>query len=69
MKRIQSILDTNYDKMEEFEKKISVTIDKIEALNQGVKSAENIKRMLDNFEKLYEKNVLYGTQADVSFVH
>ena len=53
--RIQSILDTNYDKMEEFEKKISVTIDKIEALNQGVKSAENIKRMLDNFEKLYEK--------------
>lgn len=53
--RIQSILDMNYDKMEEIEKKIFVTLDKIEALNQGVKSAENIKRMLDNFEKLYEK--------------
>lgn len=53
--RIQSILDMKYDKMEEIEKKIFVTLDKIEALNQGVKSAENIKRMLDNFEKLYEK--------------
>ena len=53
--KIQSALDDSYDKVDEVEKKISIVIGKIEAVNKGVRAADNIEAMLDNFEKLYEK--------------
>lgn len=53
--KIQSALDDSYDKVDEVEQKISIVIGKIEAVNKGVRAADNIEAMLDNFEKLYEK--------------
>lgn len=53
--KIQSALDESYDKVDEVEKKISIVIGKIEAVNKGVRAADSIESMLDHFEKLYEK--------------
>lgn len=53
--KIQSDLDDCYDKVEEIENKIAIVIGKIKAANKGIRAAENIEAILDNFEKLYEK--------------
>lgn len=53
--KIQSDLDTIYDKVEETEKRISIVIEKIKTVNEGARAAENIEAVLNNFEKLYEK--------------
>jgi len=53
--KIQSDLDDCYDKVEKIENKIAIVIGKIKAANKGIRAAENIEAILDNFEKLYEK--------------